>query len=296
MNSSKSGTMKLEERLLVFSIFTLIALGILEVVVGYFAGSIALIADGIHSWADTVVSTLVYVGIRLSKKGPDGKFHHGYGRAETVFGLMAAMVVVAIGAVLFYESYLAIFHPSPLIYPEMAILTVFLAGVISLSIAMIKLRLARKAGSTALTVDAYNSLKDGSASFIVLIALVITSFGYLLFDAIGGFIVSIMILIIAYISIKESSVILMDGCICGDVFEDIYSRAEGMPNVKHLRNLKLRQIGRGINVEATVEIDGQLSVSQGEEIVSSIKKSIMDAHPEISNIVLEMAPSKEKSE
>lgn len=292
MSRPKAETMKLEERLLVFSIFALIAIGFFEVVVGYLAGSIALLADGIHSWADTIVSTLVYVGIRLSKKGPDGKFHHGYGRAETLFGLIAAMVVVAIGAVLFYESYLALLDPSPLAYPELAILTVLIAGVISISIALLKLRLARKTSSTALTVDAYNSLKDGSASIIVLVALVVASFGYLYFDAIGGFIVSILILVIAYISIKESSIVLMDGCICGDVFEDIYRKAEGMPNVRHLRNLRLRQMGRGINIEATVEVDGHLNVSQAEEIVSSVKKSIKDAHPEISNIILETVPYK----
>jgi cation diffusion facilitator family transporter len=293
MSNSKK-TMKLEERLLVASIIILIAVGLMEVVVGYYAGSIALIADGIHSWADTIVSSLVFIGIRLSKRSPDGKFHHGYGRAETLFGLIAAMVVVAIGAVLMYESYLAFLDPTPIAYPDIAIATVFLAGVISMSIAVFKLRLARKAGSTALTVDAYNSLKDGSASFIVLIALVIASFGYPFFDALGGFIVSIMILIIAYISIKESSIVLMDGCICGDVFEDIYRRAEGIQNVKHLKNLRLRQVGRYIHMEATVELDGNMSVIQADEFVNSIKKSIIDAHPEISKIILETASSKDK--
>lgn len=292
MSGSKSGAIKLEERLLVFSIFALLIIGFVEVLVGYFAGSIALIADGVHSWGDTIVSALVYVGIRLSRKSPDGKFHHGYGRAETVFGLMAAIVVVAIGAVLFYESYLAILDPLPLVYPEMAILTVLVAGVVSFAIALLKLRLARRAGSTALTVDAYNSLKDGSASIIVLVALVMASFGYLHFDAIGGVIVSLMIFVIAYVSIKESSIVLMDGCVCGDIFEDICGRAESVPNVRHLRNLRLRQVGRGIHIEATVEVDGQMNVIQADEVVSSVKKSIMGSHPEITKIILETVPSK----
>lgn len=293
MAPTNTETMKMEERLLAASIALLVAVGLMEVLVGYYTKSIALIADGVHSWADTIVSSLVFAGIKLSKRGPDGKFHHGYGRAETVFGLIAAMVVVAIGAVLMYESYLAFLEPSPLIYPNLAIAAVFLAGVISLAIAFFKIRLARRSSSTALSVDAYNSLKDGAASFIVLIALVFASFGYLFFDALGGLIVSVMILVIAYISIKESSIVLMDGCICGDIYEDIYSRAEGVPSVRHLRNLKLRQVGRAINVEATVELDGQLSVSQAEEIASAVKKSIIESHPEISKVILETSAAKE---
>lgn len=287
MATSKAKAMKIEERLLAVSIAVLVVIGLVEVLVGYYAKSIALMADGVHSWADTIVSSLVFAGIRLSRRGPDGKFHYGYGRAETVFGLIAAMVVVAIGAVLMYESYLAFIDPSPLIYPNLAITAVFLAGVVSLAIAILKIRLARQTGSTALSVDAYNALKDGAASFIVLIAIVVASFGYLFFDALGGFIVSAMILVIAYVSIKESSIVLMDGCICGDIYEDIYSKAEGVQNVKRLRNLKLRQVGRSINVEATIELDGQLSISQAEGITSAVKKSIIESHPEISKVILE---------
>lgn len=288
--------MKAEERLLEASIILLIAVGLMEVVVGYYTKSIALMADGVHSWADTIVSSLVFVGIKLSKRWPDGKFHHGYGRAETVFGLIAAMVVVAIGAVLLYESYLAFLDPSPLVYPNIAIGAVLLAGIISMAIAALKIRLARRASSTALSVDAYNSLKDGAASFIVLVALVLASFGYLFFDALGGLIVSVMILVIAYISIKESSIVLMDGCVCGDIYEDIYSKAEAVPNVRHLRNLKLRQVGRSVNMEATIELDGQMSVAEAEGTASAVKKSITESHPEISKVLLETSASKGDSE
>jgi cation diffusion facilitator family transporter len=287
-----AAAMKTEERLLEASIVLLIAVGLIEVLVGYYTNSIALLADGIHSWADTIVSSLVFVGIRLSRRRPDGKFHHGYGRAETVFGLIAAMVVVAIGALLMYQSYLAFLEPSPLVYPNLAIATVLAAGLISLAIAVLKIRLARKSGSTALSVDAFNSLKDGAASIIVLIALVLASFGYLFFDALGGFIVSIMVLVIAYISIKESSIVLMDGCICGDIYEDIYSKAEAVPNVKRMHSLKLRQVGRGVNIEAVVELDGQLSVLQADEIALAVKRSIIEAHPEVSKVILETSAAK----
>jgi divalent metal cation (Fe/Co/Zn/Cd) transporter len=100
-------------------------------------------------------------------------------------------------------------------------------------------------GTNPTQVDAYNSLKDGAASFVVIVALILSSLGFHYFDAIGGMVVSVMILAVAYVSIRESSIVLMDGCICGDILEDIYGAAEGVPGVRKLRNLRLRQVGRG---------------------------------------------------
>jgi len=294
LKSDRSSMRNLEERLLIVSILALISIGVIEVVVGYMALSIALLADGVHSFADSVVSVLVLAGIRLAKRGPDGKFHHGYGRAESLFGLIASMVVVATGAVILYESYLAFFVLDQIVYPEMAIGIAVFAGVLSTAIALFKLRLARKAESPALKVDAYNSLKDGIASFVVLAALVLASFGLHYFDAIGGVVISVMIMAVAYVSLRESSIVLMDGCVCGDVIEVIYGAAEAIPGVKRLRNVKLRQVGRGIIVEALVEIDGGLSVAQAGEITSAIKKSIMSKNPDISKIILEIDASETK--
>ncbi|MCJ7759610.1 cation transporter, partial [Candidatus Bathyarchaeota archaeon] len=53
----------------------LVLVGIVEVSVGVFSSSLALIADGVQSFGDAVVSLIVWIGLRLSGKAPDGKFH-----------------------------------------------------------------------------------------------------------------------------------------------------------------------------------------------------------------------------
>ena len=58
---------------------------------GVFTVSIALIADGIQSFADAGVSLIVWIGLRLSRKKPDKRFHFGYHRVETLSSIVAAL-------------------------------------------------------------------------------------------------------------------------------------------------------------------------------------------------------------
>jgi hypothetical protein len=66
------------ERLAKVSVWTLVALGVVEIAAGQFTGSIGLTADGIDSVSDGFVSFLVWVGLGMSRKSPDEKFHFGY--------------------------------------------------------------------------------------------------------------------------------------------------------------------------------------------------------------------------
>jgi len=60
-----------------------IALAVIKVVIGSLAGSLALLADGVHSLSDVATDAAVLLGLRLGSKGPDQSHPYGHGRAET---------------------------------------------------------------------------------------------------------------------------------------------------------------------------------------------------------------------
>ena len=105
--------------------------GISEVLMGMFTLSVALIADGIQSFADAGVSLIVWIGLRLSRKAPDGKFHFGYYRVETFSSIIAALFMAALGVVVLYESYQEFVKPTAIANPELALFIAFLAAAVS---------------------------------------------------------------------------------------------------------------------------------------------------------------------
>jgi len=68
--------------------------------------------------------------------------------------MQAAVVMVIIGVIVFYQSYLALRAPTAIDYPNYAIGIALAAFFVGTAMALIKIRLARKAGSQGLAVDA----------------------------------------------------------------------------------------------------------------------------------------------
>src|SRR5712691_7051283 len=71
--------------------------------------------------------------------------------------------------------------------------------------------IANRHNLLSLKTDAKNSIKDGSASVVgFLSVLIATQFGFSHMDAIGGMIIAGYIFSVAYVSVKQSSLILVD--------------------------------------------------------------------------------------
>ncbi|MDI9643826.1 MAG: cation diffusion facilitator family transporter [Candidatus Verstraetearchaeota archaeon] len=276
------------------SVAFLLAIGAVEILFGLSLGSIALIADGAHSLADSVVSVLVLVGISISRRRPDRIFSHGYKRAETLFGLLAAVAMMSLGGLMLYESYIALLEPVQIQDSMLAIAVAASAGISSAGLAVYKLGLARRSSSLAMKIDAYNSIKDGGASFVVVAGVWLSSLGFSYFDAVAGMAISFMIITVGYVSIKESSVVLLDGCLCPERLERIASIALRTEGVVGVRGVRLRSLGRSVAGQAVVELDGSLSVAEAHRISSEVKERIISEYGDISEMVIEIEPSGEK--
>ena len=66
------------QRIAKISVVTLISIGIVEILTGYYSGSVVATADGIDSISDAAISFIVLLGLRIAHKPADKKFHFGY--------------------------------------------------------------------------------------------------------------------------------------------------------------------------------------------------------------------------
>ena len=77
-------------------------------------GSGAMLAEGIHSIADTLNQALLFVGIRRSERPPDAEHPYGYGAERYVWALISAMGIFVLGCgVTCYHGVHAMLHPKP---------------------------------------------------------------------------------------------------------------------------------------------------------------------------------------
>ena len=275
------------KRIAKISVVTLLAIGVVEIVTGYLSGSVVATADGIDSVSDAMISFIVLLGLRIAHRPADKKFHFGYHKVESFAALMAAIGMVAIGAFIFYHSYQSLIHPHEIKQPVLVMIVLAGASALSLHRAFQMRKIANKYNLLSLKTDARNSIKDGSASVIGFFSvLVATQFGFLQMDAIGGMIIAGYIFSVSYISLKRSSLILVDSWQnpqLTDMIRKIISEQFSNEAVE-VKNVLLRSSGMVDQAEIHIELSGDEPLSDIEMLSLRMEMTIRSKIPSIEKI------------
>ena len=80
-----------------------------------FSGATSLLAEGVHSLADSGNQLLLLLGGRKAKKRADGKHPFGYGRERFVYAFVVSIILFSVGGVFsLYEGFHKLQHPEPI--------------------------------------------------------------------------------------------------------------------------------------------------------------------------------------
>jgi cation diffusion facilitator family transporter len=91
-------------------------------------GSSSMLAEAVHSVADTSNQGLLLLGQRQSRKEADPLHQFGYGRSRYFYSFVVALVLFTLGSVFaLYEGYHKISHPAELTSPIVAIVILVVA-------------------------------------------------------------------------------------------------------------------------------------------------------------------------
>ena len=94
----------MKEKIALISIFVNIVLAGLKIAVGFFSGSAAILAEGVHSFMDIFSSAVSYVGIRISRKPEDQKHPYGHYKFEVLGGAVITLILLGTGIGIVYEA------------------------------------------------------------------------------------------------------------------------------------------------------------------------------------------------
>ena len=272
-----------------------VLVGIVEVFVGSFSLSLALVADGVQSFADAFVSLIVWIGLRLARKAPDGKFHFGYYRVETFSSVVAAFFLAGLGGVILYESYLEFLDPTEIINAEIGIVVALVATVVAFVLYVYKARAARRFSSVALKADSVNSIKDVLTSFTAFVSLVLSRyFGLLGTDAVAGVIIALFVFTVSYSIVKEASLVLMDACQCSDILSDIADIVKSVKRVRGVHDIRMRQIGPYLMGDMHIVVDPDMTVREADLIATQVEQRVKEEFDAVTEIKVRIEPPEEQ--
>jgi cation diffusion facilitator family transporter len=286
------------QRIAKISVITLVGIGVVEITIGWISGSVVATADGIDSISDAIISFIVLIGLKIAHRPADRKFPFGYHKVESFAALIAAIGMILVGSFILYNSYEALLDPKEIRQPILTMIVLAVASGISLHRAFQMNAIANRYNLLSLKTDAKNSIKDGSASIVGFISVLVASqFGFLQMDAIGGIIIAGYIFSVSYISLKQSSLILVDSWqnpTITDMVKKIVEEKFIDENIK-VKSVLLRQAGATAQAEVHVEIDGNRKLADVELLLVRIEMAVRSQLPiigRISSIPHSYPPSK----
>ena len=247
----------------------------MKFVVAFTGGSAAMLAEAVHSAADTANQALLWVGIRRSEVGPSREFPFGRGQERFVWGLISACGIFFVGAgVTIYHGIHGLLHPA---MPEINMWTVavllfaFVAEGISFFVALKEKREGDTANLAVL-------MEDGAAVFGVFLAgaaiYMTKQTGKPYWDSIGSIIVGLTLAVIAVILIRENLIYLIEKASPEELQAEVREEIEKLPLVEQIKDIRMIVLTPDSHhIRAEVELNGYLLV---KEMADSLREDYRD--------------------
>jgi len=267
------------KRTTLVSVLVNVVLSTLQIAVGYFARSQALIADGIHSLSDLLSDFVVLLANHHSQKDPDEDHPYGHQRFETAASLFLGVVLMSVGAGMLWVSVERIMDPDaiPDVAPialAIAILTLFTKE----GLFRYMLSAAKRVKSSMLVANAWHARSDAASSLVVAIGILGHLLGYKILDPIAALIVGLMIARMGWRFGSESFNDLMDRGIDERELQEITQTLNETPGVLGVHDIRTRKMGDMVLVDAHIEVDRTLSVEQGHDIAVAAREMVIRRH------------------
>ena len=181
-------------RALWISLVVLGATALLQLVVALLSGSVALLNDTFHNFADAFTALPLWLAFSLGRRRPSDRYPFGYGRAEDLAGGAVVAMIALSAVVAAWEAIDRLLHPTGVRYLG----AVFVASLVGFAgnelVAQHRIRVGREIGSAALVADGLHARTDGLSSLGVLAGALGVAAGFDRADAIAGLVIAALIL------------------------------------------------------------------------------------------------------
>ncbi len=271
------------QKIMIKSFLVNIFLVVLKIVSGIIFGSVALIADGIHSISDLLSDIFVILGMRHSLKPADDDHPFGHGKFEYVLSLLLGISIVIVAYNLGKEV-IENFNNLTTIPNILSIVVILLVVLIKLILAKYLINKGHETDSEIISASGKESFSDVISSAVVFVGVITVLIGdyfNVTFltkgDKIASIIIALFIIRIGIVIISDAvnslqgKTVKEEICI---VYKNDIRKVKGVIGVD-----KLDMISYGPYYQAIVEIKilGNITVKEGHDIATEVQEKLMES-------------------
>jgi len=280
-----------------------LGIAVTKFIAAFFSGSASMLAEGVHSLADSANQVLLLVGGRRSRRAATAEHPFGYGRSRYVYAFVVAIILFSVGGVFsLYEGVEKVLHPHPLEVVWLPLLVL----VISIGLESFSLRTAIKESNHTRGTQSWVQfvrrakapelpvvlLEDVAALVGLVLALLGVGLTWLtgngVWDGLGTIAIGVLLIAVAVIlGIEMSSLLVGEGASRADM-DRITAAITAGTEVDSIIHAKTLYLGPDeLLVAAKVAMAPTVSLADISERIDTIEARIRAAVPVARVIYLE---------
>ena len=280
---------------LTWSFAGLLATGLLQLAVVALSGSVALLADTIHNFADAATAIPLGIAFVLQRRPPSRRFTYGLGRVEDLAGLAIVATIFASAVAAAWESLARLLEPRPVTMLGAVMAASVIGFLGNEAVAIFRIRVGRQIGSAALVADGYHARVDGWTSLAVLVGALGVWAGFPIADPVVGLLISLAIFAIVWQSAREMVVRTLDG-IDPALLETIEHAAQRVDGVEGVSEARARWVGHELYLELNVTVPAHRSVEDGHAVATEVRHQLLHHVPHLTSVIVHVDPSGKSGE
>jgi cation diffusion facilitator family transporter len=272
---------------------SLVLLGVTAVaqlVIVYFSGSVALLADTIHNFSDALTAIPLWIAFVLGRRAATKRYTYGYGRAEDLAGLFVIAMIALSALLAGWQAVDRLLNPAPVENVGWVALAGLLGFLGNEAVAVFRIREGRAIGSAALVADGHHARTDGFTSLAVLVGAAGVAVGWAWADAVIGLVITVAIVMVLRTAARDVFRRLMDG-IDPELVRAGEMTLASVPGVTAVRGLRMRWIGHEIHAEAELDIDAATTLRDAHALAHLAETELVRTTAKLAAAVVHAYPA-----
>lgn len=284
--------MQITMRVMIVSMITNIFLALLKILVGFIGSSSALIADGFHSFSDSVTDICAMIGSHFSNKPADDKHPYGHGKLEYVTSIIIGIVILLLGLTIIYNST----NKNIIIPSNIVIIVSIITIIFKLILSGFVIKMGKKYKNNILISSGYESSSDVISSIVVLVSALLMKVSKIIpilkySNIIATIIVGILIVRIGYSILKDNiSIMLGEQETDEEYLNNLKNIILKNKEVLAIDSFVLLKYGPYYKLISEISMDPDTKLKQVHDVLDLIEEQINSIDSKIRYITIHVNP------
>lgn len=258
------------------SIILNLILGLLKIIFGIIGNSLALIADAFHTLSDMITSIVVLFGFHTAKQPSDMKHPYGHGRAEPIFTLIIAVILIVTGVEFIHAGIDRLRSPLEIKSINWIITIMAFSTILKEWLARFSFYLGKRINSGMLIADGWHHRSDVFAGIMVILAAIGSKIGHPILDGIFALCIAGVIIWTGFSLAKSMISSLLGEAPSDELVSQITNTATEIKGVKGVHGVEVHDYGSTKICSVHIEVIPNLNTSQSHEIANAVEKTLKE--------------------